>query len=79
MLRILFHALAVLHLGPGIAFALLAFGCDGMEPALGTVCSATSPMKFFGIVTLVSWGVLGVISAWMLRRRPAAASVPVSR
>lgn len=72
MLRILFHALAVLHLGPGIAFALLAFGCDGMEPALGTVCSATSPMKFFGIVTLVSWVLLGTLSALMLRRRPAS-------
>lgn len=72
MLRILFHALAVLHLGPGIAFALLAFGCDGMEPALGTVCSATSPMKFFGIVTLVIWVLLGTLSALMLRRRPAS-------
>ena len=72
MLRILFHAPAVLHLGPGIAFALLAFGCDGLEPALGSVCSATSPMKFFGIVTLVSWVLLGTLSALMLRRRPAS-------
>ena len=72
MLRILFHALAVLHLGPGIAFALLAFGCEGLEPALGLVCSATSPMRFFGIVTLVSWVLLGTLSALMLRRRPAS-------
>jgi len=68
MLRILFHALAVLHLGPGIAFALLAFGCDGADPALGGLCSAASPMKFFIVVTLVSWVVLGGISALILRQ-----------
>jgi hypothetical protein len=74
MLRILFHALAVLHLGPGIAFALLAFGCDGADPALGAVCSAMSPMKFFVVVTLVSWVLLGAVSALFLRRRPAPAA-----
>lgn len=68
MLRILFHALAVLHLGPGIAFALLAFGCDGVEPALGGLCAAASPMKFFIVVTLVSWVLLGAVSALILRR-----------
>jgi hypothetical protein len=72
MLRILFHALAVLHLGPGIAFALLAFGCDGADPALGGLCSAASPMKFFVVVTLVCWVVLGAISAVLLRRARAA-------
>ncbi|MCK6427074.1 MAG: hypothetical protein L6Q75_18600 [Burkholderiaceae bacterium] len=73
MLRILLHALTVLHLGPGIAFALLAFGCDGVEPALGGLCSAASPMKFFIVVTLLSWGVLGVISALLLRRESGKA------
>lgn len=71
MLRILFHALAVLHLGPGIAFALLAFGCEDSAPALGAACSATSPMTFFIAATLISWVVLGAASAWMLRRAPA--------
>lgn len=80
MLRILFHALAVLHLGPGIAFVLLAFGCDGLEPALGSVCSASSPMQFFLAVTLLSWVVLGAISAGLLRqgRRKAAGHAPSS-
>lgn len=73
MLRILFHALAVLHLGPGIAFALLAFGCDDGAPALGAACSAASPMTFFIVVTLLSWAVLGGISALILRRAPAGA------
>jgi predicted cobalt transporter CbtA len=72
MLRILFHALAVLHLGPGIAFALLAFGCDDGAPALGAACSATSPMTFFIVTTLVGWVVLGAASAWFLRRSPAS-------
>lgn len=58
MLRILFHALAVLHLGPGIAFVLLALGCDGVEPALGGLC-AGSAMRFFAAATLVGWVVLG--------------------
>ncbi len=35
MFRQLVVALALLHLGPGAAFALLAFGCDATPPALG--------------------------------------------
>lgn len=67
MLRILFHALAVLHLGPGIAFVLLAFGCDGVAPPLGGLC-AGSPMRFFALATLAGWVVLGGLSALWLRR-----------
>lgn len=67
MLRILVHALAVLHLGPGIAFAVLAFGCDGVEPLLGRVC-AVGTMKLFVGVTLASWLVLGLVSAVVIRR-----------
>lgn len=67
MLRILFHALAVLHLGPGIAFVLLALGCDGLEPALGGLCGG-SPMRFFAVATLVGWVVLGGLSGVWLRR-----------
>lgn len=67
-IRLLFHALAVLHLGPGIAFALSAFGCEGSSPALGGLCAA-SPMKFFSVATLVAWVVLGAVSAWLQRRR----------
>jgi len=67
MLRVLFHALAVLHLGPGIAFALLAFGCEGAEPALGGLCGA-SPLRFFLVATAAGWVVLGAASALILRR-----------
>lgn len=73
MLRLLFHALAVLHLGPGIAFALLAFGCDGPDPALGGLCGA-SPLRFFLAATAIAWVVLGLASFGLLRRgRPGAA------
>ena len=70
MLRIAVHALAVLHLGPGIAFALLAFGCDGPESLLGSLCSP-SPMRFFVVVTLCSWVVLGAASAALIHRQSA--------
>lgn len=70
MLRILVHALAVLHLGPGIAFALLAFGCEGAPPPLGDACTA-GPMRFFMVATVLSWLVLGGVSALLLRRSGA--------
>ena len=70
MLRIVVHALAVLHLGPGIAFALLAFGCDASEPLLGSMCTG-SPLRFFIVLTLVSWAVLGAASAVLIRSQGA--------
>lgn len=70
MLRILVHALAVLHLGPGIAFALLAFGCEGTPPPLGEACTA-GPMRFFMVATGVGWLVLGGVSVLLLRRSRA--------
>ena len=70
MLRIVVHALAVLHLGPGIAFALLAFGCDASEPLLGSMCTANS-LRFFVVVTLVCWVVLGAASAVLIRSQSA--------
>jgi hypothetical protein len=75
MLRTLFHGIAVLHLGPAIAFALLAFGCDGVDPALGRWCAAGS-MKFFAVATLASWVGLGAISAVILRAGRARPNPP---
>lgn len=66
MLRLLLAALAILHLGPGIAFALLAFGCDGAAPALGAVCGQGG-FASFAWITVVAWGVLGV--AYVLLRK----------
>lgn len=59
MLRALIYALSLLHLGPGLAFALLAFGCEQPQPLLGSVCTL-DVFKAFGSLTLGSWLVLGV-------------------
>jgi hypothetical protein len=70
MLRALLYGLAILHLGPGIAFAVLAFGCDPSRPILGTVCQGNTLAVFLGL-TLAFWLVLGVgtAGALALRRR----------
>jgi hypothetical protein len=70
MPRIVVYALAVLHLGPRGAFALLAFGCDVPHPLVGSMCSGRS-MRFYVIVTRCSWVVLGAESAPRIRRQSA--------
>ena len=57
MLRALIYGLTILHLGPGIAFALLAFGCDQPSPLLGTLCER-GPLESFAALTLTAWVVL---------------------
>jgi len=69
MLRTLLAALALLHLGPGIAFAVLAFGCDGVAPALGGWC-ARSQLGTFGLITLAVW-LPGGLWLWWRHRHPA--------
>lgn len=66
MLRALVIGLSLLHLGPGVAFALLAFGCDASSPLLGTVCSL-GEFKAFGLLSLGAWGVLG--GGWLAVHR----------
>ena len=39
----------ILHLGPGIAFAVLAFGCDPSRPVLGLVCQGNALKVFLGL------------------------------
>lgn len=69
-LRVLLYGLAILHLGPGLAFAVLAFGCDPVRPLLGVWCER-SALGLFAGVTLAAWGVLGTGAALLavLRRR----------
>ncbi len=59
MLRALLYGLAILHLGPGMAFALLAFGCDPSQPLLGVVCQRDT-FGAFQSLTLIFWLALGV-------------------
>lgn len=77
MLRAFIYGLTILHLGPGIAFALLAFGCDGTSPYLGAICSR-SVFSSFVIMTVGGWLILGLglIAIWQVqrtRRAPAPA------
>ena len=65
MLRALLYGLATLHLGPGIAFVVLAFGCDPSRPILGAVCQGNSLAMFLGL-TVVFWLLLGAGTAVML-------------
>lgn len=50
MLRALIFGLTILHLGPGIAFALLAFGCEAPVPVLGALCGRRA-FSSFGLLT----------------------------
>lgn len=77
MIRLLFHGLAVLHLGPGVAFAWMALGCGGDLPWLDDWCGDGS-IAYFLQVTVVVWLVLGAASAWWLRvhARPPAGPAP---
>ena len=67
MLRALVYGLAILHLGPGIAFAVLAFGCDPVQPLLGAFCQKDALRTFLGL-TVALWAALAggslVFAAW---------------
>jgi len=72
MLRALLYGLAVLHLGPGIAFAVMAFGCDPSQPILGVACQGNT-LAVFVSLTLTLWLMLGAGAAVAIaiRRRTA--------
>jgi hypothetical protein len=76
MLRALLYGLAILHLGPGIAFVLLAFGCDPVQPLLGAVCQRDTFGAFLSLTSIL-WLALGVgaVALVALRRRSAGSAV----
>ncbi|MDF0377008.1 hypothetical protein GOC95_02170 [Methylophilus sp. YYY-1] len=57
VLRGLIYGLTILHLGPGFAFAVVAFGCDASFAALQGVCQQDAFAAFIQL-TLIAWGVL---------------------
>ncbi|HSI29351.1 MAG: hypothetical protein ACAH05_02475 [Methylophilus sp.] len=57
MLRALIYGLTILHLGPGFAFAVVAFGCDTLDPALGAICQQDTFTLFIQL-TLAAWAVM---------------------
>ncbi len=71
MLRALIVGLTILHLGPGLAFIAIAFGCDATQPLLGAVCQTSAFGAFLGI-TLAAWAIMvaGAIVVVVLRRSP---------
>lgn len=76
MLRALIFGLTILHLGPGIAFALLAFGCEAPVPVLGALCGRRA-FSSFGLLTAGSWvcllvGAAAVHLVQRARRAPSA-------
>lgn len=76
MLRALFYGLTILHLGPGIAFALLAFGCVEPEPYLRFIC-AKDALSSFALLTVGAWVVLLVgLAAFSLVQRARRAIPP---
>jgi len=71
VIRALLYGLAILHLGPGMAFALLAFGCDPLQPFLGVLCQKDTLSAFIGL-TLAFWLVLGLAAVALLTLRRQA-------
>lgn len=57
MLRALIYGLTILHLGPGFAFAVVAFGCDSLDPMLGAMCQQDTFALFIHL-TLVAWAAM---------------------
>jgi hypothetical protein len=75
--RRLLVGLALLHLGPGAAFAVLAFGCDGTAPALASGVCGRSELAAFGWLTLLAWLVMGLgLAALHLLQKARAAPLP---
>lgn len=77
MLRTLITGLAILHLGPGFAFALLAFGCEQPPLLQGDLCTRSS-LSAFLMLTLGAWVVLvlGVLAYKWMGRSKSPASAP---
>ena len=74
MLRRLLQALAILHLGPGVAFALIAFGCEDGAAWAGAVCTMPPLRAFLGL-TGAAWAlVIGASWAWARWRARASAA-----
>lgn len=66
-MRTLIAAITILHLGPGLAFVLLAFGCDADAPLLGGFCGKDF-ITSFGAITALAWLALAAGYATWRRR-----------
>lgn len=76
MLRTLLLFLALMHLGPGLAFALLAFGCDSATPALAGGICGRAELAAFGWLTVLAWLLMGMGLATLKALRRARSAPP---
>ena len=53
--------LAILVTGPVLAFGVLAIGCNGASPALGTLCGHNSLLSLV-VLTLAAWCILATVN-----------------
>ncbi|MDP8568695.1 hypothetical protein [Methylophilus aquaticus] len=60
MFRALIYALSILHLGPGFAFAVVAFGCDSSLSWFESICQQDTFSAFIKL-TLGAWAVMIVV------------------
>lgn len=74
MLRALIYGLTILHLGPGFAFVVVAFGCDSALPLFASICGQDTFAAFIRL-TLWAWLVMIVVlllaltlQRWLMRR-----------
>lgn len=61
-MRALLYGLVILHAGPGAAFALVAFGCEGAVPFLGSACGR-GVFSLFAWLTVAAWLIVGLAMA----------------
>lgn len=59
MLRFFIYGLTILHLGPGLAFVALAFGCDASTRWIGHICQMGAFSGFIRL-TLLIWAILTI-------------------
>lgn len=80
MPRALIYGLAILHLGPAMAFALLAFGCEEPTPSLGALCGEGA-LSSFALLTAGAWlilllGLAAMHLLWRARRSTPPSTGP---
>ena len=63
MIRTLIAALTIFLLGPGLAYAALALGCDANGGGIPLVCGHNVLLSFVGL-TVIDW--LLMSTAWVL-------------
>ena len=59
MLRTALLALGVVFGGPAVALLVIALGCNGASPALGTACGHNLPISLAAF-SVAAWFVLAV-------------------